>query len=211
MKFSKLHDISVVLGEESIDFPGDTPFARELTWSVEEGHHCNLSRLSMSAHAGTHIDFPSHFLKDAKTIEHYPVEEFFMPAKVIETYVEGEITDFSCGNSHSAGGALLFKTYNSTRDLYKENSVTRDFVSLSLNAAELCVEKGIRLVGIDYITVEKLDNKGFPVHLKLLENDILILESINLKEVSPGDYTLMCFPLKIKGAEGAPVRAVLLE
>jgi arylformamidase len=109
------------------------------------------------------------------------------------------------------GDALLFKTANSTSGRNVSGVFSEDFVYISPEAARFCAEKGVGLVGIDYGSVDRRSETDFPAHYELLGNEILILEGINLKNVPPGRYTLFCLPLKIKGAEGAPARAVLVR
>ncbi|MFW5811249.1 MAG: cyclase family protein [Thermodesulfobacteriota bacterium] len=203
-------DISVRLGEESVDYPGDTPFSRNLIATLADGGFCDLSRLEMSAHSGTHIDSPAHFLKGGKTLDAYPLERFMLSAQVIavddpESIKPAELEDMTI----SPGEAVLFKTRNSLDGLVRSASFTEKFVYMTGPAAELLVERKAGLVGIDYITIEQYGGTGFPVHDALLKNDILILEGIDLQQAPPGRYRLYCFPLKIKGAEASPVRAVL--
>ncbi len=202
----------MLLGKESIDYPGDTPFSRTLLQTTKNGGTCDLSKLTMSAHSGTHIDTPAHFIPHGRTLDSYGVQEFIFPARVIkinnpQTILPSELTDLDI----KPGEALLFKTDNSITGRCKNRSFTDKFIYLSLSAAEFCVEKKIKLVGIDYITIEKHGDGTYPVHQVILENDILVLEGVDLSLVPPGSYTLMCLPLKIKGGEASPVRAVLFE
>ncbi len=210
MNQPKVFDISVMLGTESVDYPGDTPFSRNLIATLADGGFCDLSRLEMSAHSGTHIDSPAHFLKGGKTLDAYPLERFMLSAQVIavddpESIQPAELK----GLTISPGEAVLFKTRNSVDGLCRSASFTKDFVYMTAAAAELLVDQKAGLVGIDYITIEQYGGTGFPVHDALLKNDILILEGIDLQPVPPGRYRLHCLPLKIKGAEASPVRAVL--
>lgn len=211
MNNPKVFDITVMLGEESVDYPGDTPFSRNLIAALANGGFCDLSRLEMSAHSGTHIDSPAHFLKGGKTLEAYPLERFMLSAQVIEvddpeSIKLAELNDVNI----SPGEAVLFKTRNSLDGLVRSASFTENFVYMTGPAAELLVERKAGLVGIDYITIEQYGGTEFPVHDALLKNDILILEGIDLQAVPAGRYRLFCLPLKIKGAEASPVRAVLM-
>ena len=210
--FKKIYDISILLGEESIDFPGDTPFSREFALTIEESGICNVSNLKMSAHAGTHVDTPLHFIPGGKGIDEYAAEDFIFPANVIEIR-DGESINASHidGFDLEPGDAVLFKTANSLSGTSTSGQFAESFVYLSPRAAEVCVEKRLDLVGIDYVTIDKFGDTSSPTHHTLLGNDILILEGINLKDVPPGKYTLLCLPLKIKGCEGSPVRAVLFS
>jgi arylformamidase len=210
--FNNIYDISIILGSESIDYPGDTPYSRTPVVSLKDGGGYNLSRLAMTAHSGTHIDIPLHFLQTTKSIEKYAIEDFILPALVIEAksskIVQLEELE---GQGIKAGDAVLLKTGNSVSGRNRTGKYSRDFVYLSAEAAEYCIQQKIKLIGIDYVTVEKSPDATFPVHHRLLENDIFILEHINLEHIQTGRYTLLCLPLKIKDAEASPVRAVLLR
>lgn len=212
LAYRKLYDISVSLGGESIDFPGDTPYKRTMVQTLEDGDDCNLSGITMSAHAGTHVDAPYHFFENGKTIDQFPVEKFILSARVvpIQNHVAIEPTELENVDIRP-GDAILFKTRNSTEGRIESGVFQENFVYLSAKGADWCVHRGVGLVGIDYISIEKFDSKAFTVHRKILGHDIPILEGINLKNVPEGRYTLYCLPLKIRGGDGAPVRAVLMD
>ena len=208
----KLYDISVSLGDESIDFPGDTPYQRKMVQTLEDGDECNLSEITMSAHAGTHMDAPSHFFSEGKTIDRFPVEKFILSAVVVHVQNRGSIEPEALEDvTVLPGDAILFKTGNSTEGRIENGVFEEDFVYLSEKGADWCLQKRVGLVGIDYISIEKYGSKASPVHRKILGRGIPILEGINLKSVPAGKYTLYCFPLKIGGGEGAPVRAILMD
>jgi len=211
-EFNTIYDISTLLGEESIDYPGDTPYSKEDAVTIESGDICNVSKLIMSAHSGTHIDAPLHFITNAKRIHEYSVEDFIIPAQVI--YVQDKqlikpshIERLKIGPDE----ALLLKTENSMSGISRNGCFSEHFVSLSIEAADICVQKKLSLIGIDYISIEKVVGESAPVHRRLLDNDIRILEGINLKHVPSGRYTLICLPLKIKDCEASPVRAILVN
>ncbi len=211
MAHRKFYDISVSLGEESIDFPGDTPYHRKMVQTLAGGDDCNLSEITMSAHAGTHMDAPCHFLSGGRTIDQYPVEQCVFEALVV--HVQNGVfigRDELEAVDVQRGEAILFKTRNSTDGLVIKGVFQENFVYLSEEGAEWCLQKEVGLVGIDYITIEQHGSKGSPVHRRILGKGIPILEGVNLRDVREGRYTLYAFPLKIRGGEGAPVRAVLL-
>jgi arylformamidase len=211
MTYERIYDISVLLGAESIDYPGDTPYSRELICTIRDNGSYDLSKLVMSAHSGTHIDVPSHFIANTKSIDQYPVQEFIFPALVVPIEDKESIRPHELKTLDiRPGDALLFKTDNSISGRCRNGLFSEDFVFMSPEAADFCVEKKVGLVGLDYITVEKDGDKAFQVHGKILGNDLLILEGIDLGEVPTGRYTLFCLPLKIKGAEASPVRAILV-
>lgn len=208
----KVYDISVMLGTESIVYPRDTAYEREDVWSIARGDPATLSKLIMSAHSGTHLDAPAHFVKGGKRVDDYCAGDFIMPAIVVESSEEKSIMPSDLADVEiEKGDAVLFKTNNSKTGLCKSGKFSTDFVDLSLAAAKVCVEKGASLIGIDYVTIEQKGDRTFPVHHLLLGNEIPILEGINLESVAPGRYTLICLPLKMKKAEASPVRAVLVR
>ncbi|MGE5416338.1 MAG: cyclase family protein [Acidobacteriota bacterium] len=210
IKYDQIYDVSVILGEQDITFPGDPPFRRELLMSRENGDRFELSALHMTSHAGTHLDFPSHFMDRGRSAADYPPERFIMGAWVVEA---GE--DFSTADlgkmALNSGEALIFRTNNSKDERSSNRVFNHEFVAMPIEFADFCVDKKIGLVGWDYISVDRGGDDGFPVHRRLLTNDVLILEGLDLTKVEPGKYTLICMPLNIQKGEGAPVRAVLLK
>lgn len=207
-----VYDISVFLETEAICFPGDTPYSRDWLLTIENTGFCNVSKLVLSAHSGSHIDAPLHFIPNGKSINDYSVQHFILPAQVINIEDKQAIRPSELeGFDIKEGDAVLFKTDNSRSGRATSGQYSEDFVYLSAGAADFCVSKKVSLVGIDYATIEKHGDENFPAHRKVLGNDILVLESINLKEVSPGRYTLYCLPLKIKGGEASPTRAILIS
>ncbi len=211
-RYEAVYDISVLLGTESINYPGDTPYSRDLMLTIEDSGISNVSKLVMSAHSGTHLDAPLHFIPNAKSIDQYSVQEFILPAQVVSIKDRESIRPSELENLDiKQGDALLFKTDNSISGRCRSGVFSENFVYLSPKAADFCLEKKVSLVGIDYNTIERHGDEAFPTHHKILGSNILILEGINLKGVPPGRYTLFCFPLKIKGGEASPVRAILIQ
>jgi len=211
-KFEVVYDISVSLGEESIDYPGTPPYSRELVAKKEDGDFCNISRMVMCTHSGTHVDTPLHFIGGGKNLDEYPIERWILPAHVVDVSDKEAVRSSELESlSIKPGDAILFKTDNSISGQGVNGVFSDSFVYVSPEAADFCVAKKVGLVGIDYNTCDKYGDSSFPVHYKLLGNDILILEGINLKGVSAGGYTIICLPLKVKGGEGAPARAILVR
>jgi arylformamidase len=209
-RYGTIYDISVWLGAESIDYAGTTPYSREMT--MKDIGILELSKLVMSTHSGTHLDFPAHFIPGGKHIDEYPVQKFILPAQVVGIKDKEAIRPSELENLDiKPGDALLFKTDNSVSGRCVSGVFCESFVYMSPEAADFCVDKKVSLVGIDYGSVDRYGDEDFPAHHKLLGNGILILESINLEEVPPGRYTLFCPPLKVKGAEGAPARAIVIR
>jgi len=208
---NEVYDISVPLGRAPA-FPGDRSYHREWLAGPDSDAGYSLSALSMSSHAATHLDFPSHLSSAGLSQESCHIGRFIIPAEVISISGAGPIIS-SCLHSFQAakGQALLFKTENSQRGLMHDPSFCRDYVFLSSDAAELCVSYGLGLVGIDYLSVDRFEDESLPVHHILLERDVLILEGLDLCSVPQGRYLLICLPLSIENAEASPVRAVLVR
>ncbi len=212
IEYSNLYDISVMLGEESIDYPGDTPYSRNLIWTIADSGICDLSRLELSAHSGTHIDTPAHFIAKGKTVDQYEIKNFILPASVVNVKNQTAVTADDIANVEvQPGDALLLRTENSASRLCCNGVFSETFVYVTQGAAEVCLEKEIALIGIDYITIEQYGNNAFDAHRALLGNGVLVLEGIDLYQVAAGRYTLFCLPLKMKSSEASPVRAFLMH
>jgi arylformamidase len=206
-----LHDISITLGEDIVDYPETPVYSLQRVVAFNQEKPYALSRLRMSTHSGTHLDFPFHFLPGGKRLEDYPIERFFLPAVVLHFPGVAEIRAESLANQDiRPGDAILFRTDNSDQGILHGPIFRSDFVDLSLEAAKFLANKGVLLVGIDALSLEGAEDPTFPVHCLVLSRDVLILEGIDLTNVAAGRYTLAAFPLKLKDSEASPVRAVLL-
>ncbi len=195
-------DISLPLNSELITYPGDARL--ELyDYYTHEKNGVQITRILMETHTGTHIDAPFHAMEDGSRTSSIPLEKLMGPCTVVEAkgdYVKAEDIP------ETTEKRLLFKTKNSS--LY--GSFSTDFAYISMGAAEKMAEMDIELAGLDYLSIEKFGTKGMPVHKKLLGNGITVLEGLNLKDVEPGGYELICLPLKLD-LDGAPCRAMLLK
>jgi len=207
----KVHDISLTVRARMPVYPGESTPLLEPTSQMERGDSYNVSRLTISTHTGTHIDAPRHFLPGGASVDQIPVDALVGPALVVEMPVEQEITAANLEAAAIPSGTerLLFKTRNSR--LLDDEDFRRDFVYLTLDAARWLVEQGVRLLAIDYLSVEQMDAEPNVVHQTLLRAGVVIVEGADLRQVAPGPYLLACLPLKIEGADGSPVRAVLVE
>ena len=207
----KLYDITVPISNDLPVYPGDPPIQISRVMSLEKGDIARVSHLSFSTHIGTHIDPPYHFLKDGITSDQLPLDVFIGKARVIDVGEENVI-DASLLSNYDLKRVtrLLFKTRNS-RFWRESNQFREDFVYLETDGAELLVQSGIKLVGIDYLSIEKFNFDKPTTHWTLLGAGIVIVEGLDLTEVSPGDYELLCLPLKIKDGDGGPARVVLRE
>jgi arylformamidase len=211
----KTYDISVPIEPGMVVWEGDPPVSAYRTASLENGDIANVTRLDMGAHTGTHIDAPLHFLDGRPGADRLDLDTLIGPAQVREFRVEKEITagDLEAASIPAGTLRLLCKTSNSRLWSERPNRFTVDFVGISASGAEWLVERGIRLVGIDYLGIERAESveQGAPVHHVLLGAGAVILEGLDLSEVPEGEYQLICLPLKIKDSDGAPCRAVLRQ
>lgn len=202
------YDISVPISPALPRYPGDPPIRLVPLPPPDEGEPFRTSRLSFGSHTGTHIDAPAHLLKGGMTVDQIPLPNLIGPCLVVDlTDLRGEI-DVALLKKLPIKGVrrLLFHTRNSM--LWDQSGFVEDFAALTPAAAGYLVELDVQLVGIDYLSVEGGESQG-KVHRILLDAGVIILEGLNLVGVSRGEYELICLPLKIRGGDGAPCRAVL--
>lgn len=204
----EIYDISLNIEEGMISFPGDTIPEFKRIKKIEADNY-NLSNMKVSVHVGTHVDAPSHFIENGRTIEEIPPQRFMGEVQVIEIEDNNEIKKSELESIDFHSKKILFKTKNS--NIISENIFYDDFVYLNYEAAEYLIESGVDFIGIDYLTIESIDTTDFAVHKLLLKNNVIVLEGINLKEVEPGNYKMISLPLKLTGAEASPVRALLYK
>jgi arylformamidase len=203
-------DISVPLRNQMPTWPGSPGFNLIRWQSIENGDPVNNSSLVCDVHIGTHIDAPSHFFPSGITIDQLPIEVLIGPAFVVYMPHLEVITakDLNILGIPDETTRLLFHTDNSKLWRNEIKEFYKDFVALTSDAARWIVQRGIRLVGIDYLSVQRYAD-GPETHRILLRNNVIIVEGLNLDEVNSGFYELICLPLRIMGAEGSPARAVL--
>lgn len=202
-------DVSVPLRNGMVTWPGDAKFERSSTLQMAQGDPCNLSQISTTAHIGTHMDAPRHFLADGAGIETMPIAATMGRARVIEIADPEVIRTSELEPHHLAKGErILFKTRNS-RDCWKTDQFQEKYVYIEPEAARYLAQRGIQTVGVDYLSVGGFKSGGPETHRILLGAGIWIIECLDLEHVEPGEYELFCLPLKIIGSDGAPARAVL--
>lgn len=214
LPFAKLYDITAVLGVENPTYPGDTAFSRTAPHAAPEADPAvtEANQITMGTHNGTHLDSPAHFYPHSTHLDGFPVSHFIRPARVVEiTDPEAVRAAELAGVALEQGEAVLFRTRNSREGLVTNGEFTESFVPVARDAAQWCVDRDVPLVGHDYITVDPYGDREAPAHHLLLGNGIVVLEGVNLRDVPPGRYTLVCLPLSMRGAEGSPCRAVLLQ
>ncbi len=202
-------DVSVNLKNGMVHWPGDPPARFSHALDLERGDPCTVSLLEMGAHTGTHMDAPAHFLRGGIGIDALPLDTAIGSARVIAIRDPESIKPEELRRHRlRRGERILFKTRNSDH-CWDTDSFVEDFVYISATAAEYLAERQVRLVGVDYLSVGGFRADGVETHQALLQAGIWIIEGLNLKGVRPGRVQLVCLPLKIAGADGAPCRAVI--
>ncbi len=202
-------DVSVPIRPGMPVFAGDPVFAIELAASIAAGAVCNISRLDLGAHTGTHLDAPSHFIDGAASSESIDVSVGMGPAWVADARgLRATITaaDLDALGIPAGETRVLFRTPNS--ELWAEPGFSDRFIGLAEDAARRLVERGVRLVGADYLSVAPYGNPG-PTHRALLGGGVAILEGLDLRGVEPGPVELLCLPLRLVGSDGLPARALV--
>jgi arylformamidase len=207
-----LIDISLGISPEMPVWPGDPSVRLERVRKISEGANANVSHLACSVHTGTHVDAPLHFIDGASGVEQLPVDALIGRAHVV-SFPDSEVI-----NEETLDGAdlpdrldrMLFKTRNS--NLWAEGAGTfqEDFVAIDPSGASWLADRGVRLVGVDYLSVAPFGQSREP-HQILLHNKIVIVEGLDLSRVEAGEYMLYCLPLKLVGSDGAPARAILQD
>lgn len=205
----RYYDISLNLSPETVRWVVAPPLEVHERRRMSRGDDANASALTVSCHAGTHVDAPFHFVPDGAGIDAVPLERFIGPALVHQVEADRFITDAHV-KAIPLGGMkrVLFKTRNS--QLLKRREFDPSFVAFSLEAARALVALGVELVGLDYLSVAHADQQ-VPVHRAFLDHGVVLLEGVDLSEITPGRYELMCLPLRLRGLDGAPCRAVLRD
>lgn len=178
--------------------------------SLEAGDPANVSRLDCDVHVGTHLDVPRHFLEDGATVEQVPLDILVGSAIVAHLPEVDSITASCLADLSLPPGTerFLLRTRNSEFWAAGVTEFRKDYVALTADAARWAVDQGIRLIGVDYLSVQRYDDSPL-THKIFLEAGVIILEGLNLAGVQPGAYELICLPIHLVGAEGAPARAVL--
>jgi arylformamidase len=203
----KIYDVTIPVSPAMHVYPGDPPVSVERTHQISRGDVANVTRLSFGTHTGTHVDAPHHFLDGGMTVDEIPLNLLIGRARVVElsaavvTAAVLEELDFT------SDARILFKTRNSY--LWKRPTFVEEFVYLTKDAAEHLVENGIKVVGMDYLSVEKFAFEQPDVHRTLLGNGTIIIEGLDLSEVEAGNYEMICLPLRVERGDGAPARVVL--
>lgn len=194
-------------------WPGDPPVVLQQISSIKQGANANVSRLDCGVHTGTHVDAPHHFLDDGRTIETLSLDVLVGPVLVIQIPDEMETITaeiLNAGGIPAMTKRLLIRTRNSHLWEKGVREFDQKFVGISNDGAEWLVNAGMKLVGVDYLSVAPFHQSG-PTHRTLLSAGIVIVEGLDLSKVVPGPYELYCLPLKLLGSDGAPARVILKQ
>lgn len=208
---TRIIDISVPIHPDMVVWAGDPAVVLERVKSMADGAHDNVSRIDFGVHTGTHVDAPVHFLADGAGVDEVPLDALIGPALVVDaTAVDRHLDADLLSDLAIPDGVqrVIFKTRNS--ELWASDRFETDFLAITEDGARWLVDLGVRLVGMDYLSVAPR-GRSVPTHRVLLEAGVAILEGADLRGVEPGEYELICAPLRIVGADGAPARALLVR
>jgi arylformamidase len=202
-------DISVPIYSGMVHWPDNPPVKIERIQDLAHGDAANVSKIELGAHTGTHMDAPRHFLKEGIGLDEMPLDATIGQVRVISIKHPQAILRAELElHNLQAGERVLFRTLNSER-CWKTDQFVEDFVYISAAAAQYLVERQVRTIGIDYLSVGGYVYDGVETHQILLSAGIWLIEGLNLSAVKPGTYEFICLPLRILGADGAPARAIL--
>lgn len=203
-----IHDISVPIRSDMPIYAGDPDVELERASSIAEGGHANVSKLSMGVHTGTHVDAPVHFLEGAPGMESVSLDALCGPAMVVDgTRLDGDTigqSDLESLDLPEGAERIILKTRNS--ELWNQDAFTRDFLRLDGSGARYLISRGVRTIGIDYLSVGNHE-----AHRELLGAGVVPVEGLDLRKIEPGAYTLICLPLDLVGSDGAPARTILID
>lgn len=208
-----IYDITVPISLETPIYKRDPGVEITSFKSIARGDTANVSQISMGMHTATHVDAPNHFIDGALRVHELDPEKFVGPCRVIEMAETVVAIEPEHVGDIEGVSRVLFKTRNSAFWAEPEKGFRTDFTYITVSTAELLVGSGVVLVGIDYLSIEKSGSPGHPVHITLLENEVVILEGVDLRDVPAGDYGIICMPLKYigGGGDGAPARTMLWD
>ena len=207
-----IHDVSVPITNTMPVWPSDPPvkLTPQSHLSRDKSHTVRLTTIQMGSHTGTHIDAPWHFVENGRQLNQIPIETLVGKANVFELPDIRSIGRQDVERLPLSGvERVLFKTENSKH--WNDGRFFEEFVYLEPEAAQVLVDHGVKLVGIDYLSIDKFKSEKHPTHFVLLERNVVILEGLNLSAVAPGEYDLVALPLNLQDADGAPTRVILIS
>ncbi len=209
----KIYDITVPISESTPIYKGDPGVEISSFKTMSSGSSANVSQITMGVHTATHVDAPNHFIDGTKRVHELDPYKLMGRCRVMEIGFDVSAIEPDHVGDLNGVERVLFKTKNSSFWATPELGFRSDYTYLTPETARLLADSGMVLVGIDYLSIEKSGSPGHPVHVALLEKEIVILEGVDLREVAPGDYEIFCLPLKYDGStgDGAPARTMLRE
>jgi arylformamidase len=209
----KIYDVTFPISPNTPVYEGDPKVQLKTASAIARGDAANVTDLHFGAHTATHVDAPAHFIEGAGKVAEIPLDVLIGSARVIEIDKSAMAIEAKHVENLDKAERVLFKTRNSEFWNNPEKGFRKDFTYIEPEAARILVEKGVKLVGIDYLSVEKFGSEDFQTHLTLLQNSVVIIEGLDLREVAAGDYELVCLPLKIESeaGDGAPARVILRQ
>lgn len=207
-----IYDISVPLRSGGVVYPGNPAISITAQQAISQGAGANVSRIDMGSHSGTHVDAPKHFFDDSAGADALPLDVLMGPARLIAVDDAVKSVGETELRAHDLRGVtrVLIRTRNSAWLASGSTEFHPDYTFLSPEGAAYLVGLGVRLVGVDYLSVEQFHSGHHRTHRTLLGADVVIVEGLVLTEPPPGDYELRCLPLRLTGLDGAPARAVLI-
>jgi arylformamidase len=203
----RIHDVTVPLVPGMLAYPGDPAFVLEPVSRVGEAAYA-LSRMVLTTHSGTHVDAPAHFLAGGATVDHLPLEILLGKARVVELSARERVDRADLETLDLRDDLrVLLKTRMSGQML--KAGYQEDHLYLTVDAAHYLAQAGLKLVGFDYLSIDRSGSADFPAHHALLEAGVVLVEGLDLSEVEPGEYEMACLPLRVGGGDAAPARVVL--
>lgn len=211
---AKIYDITVPFSADLPVWPGDPPIELRPLSRIAAAAVCNASQIVCPTHCGTHVDPGWHFVENGLKLDQVPLERWIGPCQVV--HIPGHVTVIEPVDLDSAGinaetTRLLFKTSNSQKWSARPLTFDVNYIALSFKAANWLIARGIKLIGVDYLSFEPFDDDDNIVHRTLLGNDVLAIEGLDLSGVEPGYYQLVCLPLNVRDGDGAPARVILMS
>src|SRR5258708_29088691 len=198
----RIYDITVPISDQVPIYKGDPTADVKAVTEISKGAHANVSKMCFGVHTGTHVDAPNHFIEGRRRVDQLDLNKLIGKCRVIAVDENADAVLPEHLDDLNGIERVLFKTRNSAFWNEPEKGFRTNFTYISPEAARLLVDKGIKLAGIDYLSVEKFGSEDFATHITLLEKEVVIIEGVDLREVPPGDYELICLPLKYLGGEG---------
>lgn len=208
----KIYDISLPVSEALVVWPGDPAIRITQPSHLERGDLYTVSRLELGAHTGTHVDAPAHFVRGGAGVDRLDLDLLVGPAQVVHVPEAGVLTPEVLESLSIPPGTdrVLFRTRNSECWNGGEKGFREDYVGVTDAAARWLMARGVRLIGIDYLSISTYDDLAAP-HQTLLGAGVIVVEGLDLSGVAPGLYRLVCLPIKLVDGDGAPARAILIE